>query len=284
MRATFATLAVVDAARVRAGRADQAGADQADEAARHLPDGCRGRKGGPLRLAVGRDGADRHRQPGGPRYGSHHGDADGGGGQADRPSDPDALPRRPRWRVAGTGQARADQALHRPRPERRGARAGRRLPGRLRRALRQGEAHRRQARRQASDSWPRLAHRDVGRQGAYGAAPRRGQAQPRVRGLHAAQRQSHRRQRPVGGKRHHVRQVPRDRSRRSAVEQGEGSDVPEQSRRAGRSLHRLPSRHRRLGIGGARARAAAACRDRAERHAQGRDGADEQDDLLVAWS
>ena len=84
----------------------------------------------------------------------------------------DALPRRPRRRLAGTGQARPDQALRRPRSERRGARAGRRLPGRLRRALRQGQAHRRQARRQAAGGRTGLAHRDLGRQGDHDAAPR----------------------------------------------------------------------------------------------------------------
>ena len=71
-----------------------------------------------------------------------------------------------------------------------------------------------------------------------------------------------------------LRQVPRDRSRRSAVEQRRRSHVPDQSDRDGRRLPRDAPRHRSVRRGGARARAAASRRDHAERHAQGRHAPD----------
>ena len=100
-------------------------------------------------------------------------------------------------------------------PSDRGARAGRRLPGCLRRALWQGEAHRRQAWRQASDRRPRLAIVTSAGKAIKTALPGGGKPNPRAR-FQAARCQPDRRERPVGRQRHHVRQVPHDRSRRSA--------------------------------------------------------------------
>ena len=105
------------------------------------------------------------------------------------------------------------------------------LPGRLRRALRQGQAHRRQAGRQAADRGTRLADRH-GRPARRSrrALPGGGKPNPACADFKPPRRQSARRERPVGRQRHHVREVPDDRSRRSAVEQGVRFHVPEQSR------------------------------------------------------
>ena len=168
---------------VRAGGADEVGKD-----VRHLPVGHRRRESDPLCLPVGRVGARRYGQSQPSRHGSHPGDAGRGWRHGDRSPDPDALPRRPRRRPAGAGQARHDQALRRSRAERRGARASAGFPGSVRRALCQGQAHRRQARRQAAGGGTRLANHHVGGEGDHDSAPGWREAQSGVCQLHAAPR------------------------------------------------------------------------------------------------
>ena len=110
----------------------------------------------------------------------------------------------------GARRAHPDPPVHRPRRERAAGRGRptsscrRRLSG----ALREGDAHGREAGRQDRGRRPRLAHRRVGGRGDQDAAARRGQAESVLRRVSQTAGRRSDRERAVGRQRHHVRQVP----------------------------------------------------------------------------
>ena len=136
MRATFATLAVLTLLVSVPGAQTKPAAPAASKTAKTFDIYLSDTEGGKATLFVSPSGESvtrRHGQSQPSRHGSHHGDAGRGRRQRDRLPDPDALPRRPRRRLAGAGQARHDQALRRSRAERRGAGASAGFPGGVRR-------------------------------------------------------------------------------------------------------------------------------------------------------
>ena len=114
--------------------------------------------------------------------------------------------------VEGPGRA-AGSGRRRRHPDYEAARTDRRFPGRLCRALHQGEAHRRETGRPPADHRRRVANRDVGRKGAEDAGvTRRRKAQSVLRELHADGRRGRPERsgrRAVGGQRRHPGPVPR---------------------------------------------------------------------------
>ena len=116
----------------------------------------------------------------------------------------------------------------------------------------------------------------------HDSAPGWREAQSVVRQLQAAPHVKRPGKWPVGRQRHHVREVPDDRSRRSALGQGKRLHVPEQSRRARRSLHRVAPRHRPVRISGARAWSPAAGRDLQNGTRKGGTAADVSNAQLIA--
>ena len=173
--------------------------------------------------------------------------------------------------MAELARPHSDQAFHRPRRQRAAAGRRRRIPAEgLSRAVREGDAHRRQARRQDCDRRARLAHRRRRRAAHKTPLPGAGKPNPYCATYQAAGSRSER-ERAVGRQHRHVRQVSRRASRRPDVEQGIRADVPEQPRSARwiSSSCRITGRRSRTRRS-ARARAAPARGDHEQRHAQGR--------------
>ena len=130
------------------------------------------------------------------------------------------------------------------------------------------EAHRRQAWRPVGRR-SRCADRRLGRPGVK-TRSRAPASRIRYCAAYKPQDADPTRERAVGRQPCHLREVPRAAPRRPDVEQGIRADVPEQSARHRRSLHRVASRAGHFELSGARSRACAARGHHEQRHPQGR--------------